>query len=354
MNFTQCYLMRGGTSKGAYFAQKDLPQGKELDDFLLRAMGSPDKRQIDGLGGATPLTSKVAIVAPSKREGVDLDYKFAQVYIDKPQVDMSPTCGNILTAVGCFGIESGMVEAQDGETLVTVYDENTGFTVEQLIQTPGKKVEYEGDCAIAGVPGTAAPIALSFVNIAGAKTGKLFPTGNKTDEIDGFTLSCIDVAMPTVFFRASELGVTGYESKAELDAKDDVIKKMLAVRQKAGKLMGMGEIGDSVIPKLAIIAPPKSNGAAGSLCGRYFTPFTCHDAFALSASFAAATGSAIPGTILSELAAGVKPEAKDEQQFVLQHPAGSMEIGLSFVGPEDVKAKVVRTARMIMRGEVAT
>ena len=345
--------MRGGTSKGVYFAQKDLPQGKDLDAFLLRIMGSPDKRQIDGLGGASPLTSKVALISPSTRDGVDLDYKFAQVYVDKPLVDTSPTCGNILTAVGCFGIENGMVDAQDGVTLVKVYDENTGFTVEQLIQTPGRKVLYDGNCSIAGVPGTAAPIAMSFVNIVGAKTGRLFPTGNKIDKIDGFNLSCIDVAMPTVFFRASELGLTGYESKEELDSKEDVIQKMLEVRRKASILMGLGEVEDKVIPKLAIVTSPQSNGAQGNLCGRYFTPFSCHDAFALSASFAAATGSAVPGTILNELALGVKAEAEEEQQFILQHPAGTMEIGISFVGPEDVKTKVVRTARMIMRGEVA-
>ena len=342
--------MRGGTSKGAYFLMDDLPQDIELDRFLLQVMGSPDQRQIDGIGGGSMLTSKVALISPSKREGVDLDYKFVQVYVDKPLIDANPTCGNILTAVGCFGIETGLVPAQNGETTVTVFDVNTGFTVKQLIQTPNKQVTYTGNHSIDGVPGTAAPIAMSFINIVGVKTGKLFPTGNKTDIIDGMSVSCIDVAMPTVFFCAEELGVSGYESKAELDAKDGLIDKLLLLRAKAGVMMGMGDVGEGVIPKVAIVAPPQNKG---SISGRYFTPFQCHDAFAVSASFAAATGSAILGTILSERAEGMQMESKEEQLFRLEHPAGKMDIGITFIAPDDVVATVVRTSRLIMRGEVA-
>ena len=342
--------MRGGTSRGAYFLRKDLPAETAMrDEILLRVMGSPDTRQIDGLGGAGMLTSKVAIVEPSARRGIDLDYTFSQVYVDKAKVDSNPTCGNILTAVGCFGIEVGLIQGKHPQTEVKIYDVNTGYTVHQTIQTPDGKVNYTGDHAIAGVPGTAAPLGMRFTDIAGAKTGRTFPTGNPMDEIDGKRMSCIDIAMPTVFLDAKEWGISGYETKQQLDADRDFISRLLVFRKQAALKMGLDDVGDGVIPKVAFVAKPREGG---NLCGRYFTPFQCHDAFALSAAFGAAAGSFLDGTLLHELA-DLATARSQPSHFALEHPAGKMELEVQVEDEKTISATIVRTARLIMRGEVA-
>ena len=249
-------------------------------------------------------------------------------------------------------MNAAWVPVQGAETAVTVYDVNTGYTVRQIIQTPDGGVSYEGEHAIAGVPGWAAPIAMSFRGIAGAKTGKVFPTGNRTDRIDGIPVSCIDVAMPTIFLRAEDWGVNGHETKKELDEHPDLIARLLEFRKKAAARMGMGDVGESVIPKIALIAAPR---AGGHLCGRYFTPFQCHDAFALSAGFGAAAGSLFEGTLLSKIATLPDPDKKEaaECRFLLEHPAGKMEIGVRVKDEKTIETQLVRTARLLMRGQVA-
>src|SRR5918993_5767036 len=229
-----CVFMRGGTSKGPYFVADDLPEDADLRDrVLLAVMGSPDKRQIDGLGGADSLTSKVAIVSKSSRPDADVDYLFAQVKIDRAYVDTAPNCGNMISGVGPFAIERGLVPAEDGETVVRIYNVNTAAGVHAAIRTPGRRVQYDGDVAIDGVPGTGAPISLNFLDAVGSKTGKLLPTGKMVDEIDGVKVSCVDLAMPMVIAKASDFGITGYETKPELDAKAALLTRMEGIRLEA-------------------------------------------------------------------------------------------------------------------------
>jgi 2-methylaconitate cis-trans-isomerase PrpF len=223
-------------------------------------MGSPDPRQIDGLGGATTLTSKVAIVTPSERPGVDVDYLFCQVDIDRPIVDTSPPCGNMLAGVGPFALERGLVPARDGTTVVRIYDVNTTGRVEAHVQTPNGRVEYDGDARIDGVPGTAAPILLNFMDIVGAKSGALLPTGSTTESILGTTVSCVDVAMPMVLLRASDVGLAGSEQPAEIDARTETLAKIEAIRLEAGRRMGFGDVSDMVIPKVGHARSRRANG----------------------------------------------------------------------------------------------
>ena len=229
-------FMRGGTSRGPYFKASDLPQDVATRDrVLLAAMGSPDVRQIDGLGGADTLTSKVAIVSKSARPGVDVDYLFAQVDIGKPLVDTAPSCGNMLAGVAPFAIETGLIPAADGETRVMIYNVNTEARIEAIVQTPGKSVQYTGDARIDGVPGTAAPIVLNFMDVVGSVSGKMLPTGNVRDVIDGIEVTCIDVAMPMIMMRARDFGLTGYEGRAEINPNKALFAKIEPIRRKAGR-----------------------------------------------------------------------------------------------------------------------
>ena len=348
-----CAVMRGGTSKGVYLLREQLPQDNAaLKRTLLAVMGSPDARQIDGLGGGEMLTSKVAMVAKSAVKDADVDYHFAQVVPGKSEVDMSPTCGNILSGVGAFAIEFGMHPAQDGETPVIVRDVNTGSYVEQVVQTPGGRVTYAGDCAISGAPGTAAPVALNYLRFAGVKTGKLFPAGEVL-EVGGVETTCIDAAMPVVFAEASAFGLSGRETPGELKGNADFFARMEAVRLEASEAMGLGDARGKVIPKFALVCAPKDD-AEGDVVSRYFTPVSAHAAYAVSGGIALSSAMAMRGTIPNRVC---RPGADSElrRKFCIAHPSGTMEIDLYVTEKEGgripCKAGVVRTTRMLMSGE---
>lgn len=346
-----CVLMRGGSSKGPFFLASDLPRDPDLrDKVLLRVMGSPDMRQIDGIGAADPLTSKVVIVSPSERDDADIDYLFAQVVIDRAFVDTGPTCGNMLSGIGPFVIEQGLVAASDPETSVRIYLVNVDTLVEAIVQTPGGAVTYEGEAEIDGVPGTAAPVKLAFVNAEGAKTGKLLPTGKAVDEIDGVAVSCVDVGMPCVIARAGDFGKTGYESKAELDADKDFLARLEAVRVQAAARMGMVDAAASVIPKFVIVAPPK---AGGSFAARYFVPHLAHPAMAVTGAVCLASAAAIGGSTVNSVA-DLRPG--NARVIGIEHPSGRIEIELvtsaAAEGLKIERAAVIRTTRRLFEGHV--
>lgn len=346
-----CMIFRGGTSKGPYFRAGDLPADPAMRDrFLLAAMGSPDARQIDGLGGADTLTSKVAIVSPSERPDADVDYLFAQVSVDKPIVDIEPSCGNMLSGVGPFAIERGMVRAQNGETRVVIHNVNTKSRIEAIILTPGGEIQYDGEASIDGVPGRAAPIRLNFMDIVGSKTGSLLPTGHERDVIDGIEVTMIDVAMPMVIMRAADLGKTGYEAPAELDTDRALFARMEAIRRQAGRLMGLGDVAEKVIPKLGIVAPPRQGG---TVAARYFVPHKTHAAFAVTGSMCVATCAVLKGSVADGIA---KPPPGEDREILIEHPTGVIDVALATRGQgasmEVVSGGAVRTARKIMDGTV--
>ena len=344
-----CLLMRGGTSKGIYFLASDLPTDPALrDQALLAIMGSPDKRQIDGLGGAHPLTSKVAIIRKSERPGVDVDYLFVQVFVDENKVSTMQNCGNILAAVGPYAIEQGLVEAQDGETLVTVYMENTDSVAKQRILTPGRKVQYYGDAAIDGVPGTHAPIMIEFLDVAGSSCGALFPSGNFVDEVNGLKVTMVDNGMPCVLIDAGDLGLHGDESIAELEGNEPLKKRIEEVRLAVGPLMNLGDVKDQTVPKMFIISPPKRGGIVNT---RSFIPFRVHDAIGVLAAASVAAAVNIPGAVGHRFA---NIPAGQKRLCEVEHPTGSM--GVEVVLDDDPRVQVpkstsiMRTARLLMAG----
>ena len=346
-----CTFMRGGTSRGPYFRLQDLPADPGARDrILLAVMGSPDVRQIDGLGGADPLTSKVAMVGPSTQPGCDVDYLFAQVAIDKAIIDTSPSCGNMLAGVGPFAIESGMVAANDGETRVMIYNVNTRSRIEAIVRTPEGTVEYEGEAAIDGVPGTAAPIILNFMDVVGSKTGSLLATGKVLEEIDGVEVTCIDVAMPMVLMRAKDLGLTGYETRAQIDDRTDLFRRLEPIRLEAGRRMGLGDVSDMVIPKVGLLSPPR---AGGTITSRYFTPHRLHAAHAVTGGICVATACALEGSIADGL---VDLPPGNPRSIRIEHPSGQIDVRLATSGRgadlQVVSAGVLRTARKLMSGEV--
>lgn len=346
----KCMLYRSGTSKGAYFLDNDLPKDKEeRANLILKIMGSPDVRQIDGIGGATSVTTKVAIVSVSKREGIDLDYKFIQPSIEEMIVDDKPTCGNILTAIGVFGLERGLVSIENGQTIVNVYDVNTGATIAQTIQTPNRTIQYHGEMSIAGVTGSASPIEMFFKNMTGGKTGHYLPTGNKYDIFNEIKVTCLDISMPVVFINAVDMGITGYETPEELDSSKKLFKELEDIREQASLKMGLGSAKGNVIPKIAVISPSIKDG---DISIRYFTPKTAHPALAVSAGFCVATGSFIKGTLLHKL----NPKELKEGDFVvkIETPSGTVDVGVNFPTKniKDVEGKTTRTARLLFEGEV--
>ncbi len=342
-----CVLMRGGTSRGPYFLASDLPtEPTERDGLLIQVMGAGHELQVDGIGGGHPLTSKVAIVSPSRTPGADVDYLFAQVNVCDRSVDTSPNCGNMLAGVGPFAIETGLVKADDGVSTVRIYNVNTRKLIEARIETPGRRVKYDGKAAIDGVPGTAAPIHLAFLDAAGSKTGKLLSTGNARDTIAGIAVSCIDAAMPIVAARASDLGVSGYESPAEFAKNSDFMRRIEALRLEAGEKMGIRNAKDLVIPKPVLVTKAR---ASGTLAARYFMPHSCHNAFATTGAVAVGTGAVTPGTIIAEIAGSPKAPI----DIVIEHPSGTMQVRLEVrPGQASPVAYILRTARRLFEGRV--
>lgn len=347
-----CVMMRGGTSRGLYFRASDLPRDTAVRDaVLLAAMGSADPSQVDGAGGATSVTSKVAIVSPSAHPWAHVDYLFAQVGVDNAVVDTAPSCGNILAGVGPFAIENGYVAAQDGETVVRIRNVNTDSLIECVVQTPNCQVCYEGDTAIDGVPGTAAPIKLGFRNIAGGRTGHVLPTGNVRDTVCGVPVTCVDIAMPMVLVPAERLGKSGYEAKDELDADADFLIRLEAIRRRAAVLMGLGDVTGSVLPKIALLAEPKGGSGVSS---RYFVPDRCHAAHAATGAICIAGAALIAGTVAHEM---YVEGDKGATAIRVEHPKGAVEVGVNASGGggktiEIDSAHVVRTARPVFTGQV--
>lgn len=346
-----CVIMRGGTSRGPFLLRSDLPEDTATrDEVLLAIMGSPHEIQVDGIGGSHSVTSKVAMISKSQRPDADVDYLFAQVQIHEKFVDTKPNCGNMLVAVGPFAIDAGLVPAQDGETKVRIYNVNTASLVEAIVQTPGRKVEYEGHASIDGVPGTAAPVGINFKSAIGAVTGIMLPTGKPRDVIDGIEVSCVDIAMPLVMMRASDLGKTGYETAVELDQDRALMARMEAIRRKAGQLMGMGDVSKNVVPKLALLAKPRHGGTISS---RYFVPETCHKSHPVTGTVCISSACAIPGTLAAEIAP-LKPAPQG--MVKIEHPSGMILIDLDadFTnGKQELRrAALIRTARRIFEGSV--
>ena len=344
----RCMWMRGGTSKGAFFLKEDLPAAPAARDaFLLRIMGSPDPRQIDGMGGADPLTSKVAVVSTSDREGVDVDYLFLQVFVDRPIVSDSQNCGNMLAGVGPFAIERGLIAAADGETRVAIFMENTGQVAVATVRTPDGAVSYAGEAAISGVAGTAAPIPLAFRDTAGSSCGALLPTGNGVDEIDGVRCTLIDNGMPCVVFAAAEVGVTGYEDRDTLDANMAMKTKVEAIRLKAGPLMNLGDVSEKSVPKMMLVAPPTEGGA---IAVRSLIPHRVHASIGVLGAVSVATACLVQGSPAAAMA--VIPEGRTKALGV-EHPTGVTECVVTVdEAGQPVEAGMLRTARKLMDGEV--
>ena len=343
-------FMRGGTSRGPFFRASDLPADVATRDrVLLAVMGSPDARQIDGLGGADPLTSKVGIVRPGRTPGVDLEFLFAQVSVKEPLVDTTPNCGNMLAAVVPFAIESGLIAARGDVTTLRVLTENTGTLADIEVRTPGGRVEYAGDARIDGVPGTAAPVNIRFLDTAGSVCGALLPTGNLVDRFDGIDVTCIDNGMPVVLMSAQDLGVTGYETRDALNANVDLKKRIESIRLQAGPAMKLGDVTKKVVPKMCLVASPKEGG---HLTTRTFIPHDCHSAVGVLGAVTVATAAVMPGSVANRFAR--VPEGA-RKNFSVQHPTGEFTVTLtmSATDPAAVEsASLLRTARLIMRGEV--
>ena len=346
-----CLFMRGGTSRGPFMNRADLPGDLDaLTQVLIAAVGAGHPINIDGIGGGTEVTTKVVMVSPSKDDWADIDYFFAQVAVRDRLVDFAPTCGNMLSGVAPAAIELGLFPAADGETRVKIYSANTGARIEAVVQTPGGIVEYEGNARIDGVPGTAAPIILNFKDVVGSSCGALFPTGQRKETIDGIDITCIDVAMPMAMARAEDFGLTGYETREELDANRDFYTRMEPIRREAGKRMGLGDVTDKVVPKFGILSPPREGGAISS---RYFMPKTCHPSLAVTGSICIGSCILCPGTIADGMA--VLPPG-NTITLQIEHPMGQIDVAMDYAVDGktfDLKsAGLLRTARKLMQGEL--
>lgn len=355
-----CFFMRGGTSRGAYFLRDHLPRDRTtLDKVLLAVMGSPDARQIDGIGGATTTTSKVAILSTSKESGVDIDYQLAEVSVTNAVVDWEPSCGNILAGVGPAAIEMGLItNIGNSATKINIRLLNNGSFVEAVVKTPGGQVTYEGDAAIDGVPGTSAPIELHFTDVVGSKSnGKLLPTGLLRDVINGVEVTCIDCAVPIVIVPASAVGKTAYESKPELDADIHFLTRVEEIRRAAGKLMGFGEVAGRIIPKIAIVAEPRGHG---TITARYFAAGTTHASLAVTGAISISCCCILEGTVAYDLSVHTKPEHTTLHNVIIEHPSGEIPIILTAKknkaaggnGMEVYSAGAIRTARLLFTGMV--
>ncbi|NIY73146.1 4-oxalomesaconate tautomerase [Marivivens donghaensis] len=343
-------FMRGGTSRGPYFNRQDLPEDrKTLAEVLLAVIGAGHPINIDGIGGGVAVTTKVAMLSPSDDDWADVDYFFAQVSVEDRLVDFKPTCGNILSGVGPAAVELGLVQPTADETEIKIRLVNTGARVVARIQTPGGVLTYDGDAQIAGVPGTAAPIALSFMEVVGSSTGALLPTGNLRDTFEGIEVTCMDVAMPMVIARATDFGLTGHETVQELDENKDFFARMETVRRAAGAAMGMGDVSKSVTPKFGLLAPAR---AGGSICTRYFMPWTTHPSMAVTGSQCLASCALTPGTVADDL---LERPTESPANIVLEHASGTIDVLVDFeINPDFTltSAGLLRTARKLADGHV--
>ncbi|EGF91056.1 prpF family protein [Asticcacaulis biprosthecium C19] len=335
-------LMRGGTSKGLYVLKDDLPADTAVRDrVLLAALGSPDARQIDGVGGAHPLTSKVAVVSKSDRPDADIDYLFLQIFPDKAIVTDQQNCGNILAGVGPFAIERGLVAAAGEVTEVRIHMINTASIAVAAIETPGGQVNYEGSARIDGVPGSHAPIMLNFLDVAGSSCGALLPTGNAADEIDGIAVTLIDNGMPVVVMQAADFGLSGAETPDEIEANADVRARVEAIRLKAGPLMNLGDVTKASVPKMTLISPARNGGDVST---RTFIPHRVHDAIGVLGAVSVATALALKDGITGS------------KTFEIEHPTGFFSVEMEIEGAGETlkvtRSALLRTARMLMRGEV--
>ncbi|NNL99462.1 MAG: 4-oxalomesaconate tautomerase [Gammaproteobacteria bacterium] len=345
-------LMRGGTSKGLYFRADALPADAAVRDrLLLAAMGSPDSRQIDGVGGAHPLTSKVAVVGPSADDAADVDYLFLQVAVDRPLVSSVQNCGNILAGVGPFAIEQGLVAAGDAETSVRIRMLNTGGIAVARVQTPGARVSYSGEARIDGVPGSAAPIMLDFEDVAGSSCGALLPTGNAVDRIAGIDATLIDNGMPVIVCRARDLGCEGDESPAELQADEGLKQRIEALRLAAGPMMRLGDVAEKTVPKISLISAGRHGGA---LTTRTFIPHRVHEAIGVLGAVSVATACLVPGSTACDIA-GIGAR-QGNVRLDIEHPGGyfTVELALRSAADELVveRSAILRTARKLMEGTV--
>jgi 4-oxalomesaconate tautomerase len=345
------HFFRGGTSRGPYFRREDLPEDRvTLARVLVSVLGSGQALNIDGIGGGAAVTTKVAMLSASDTDDADIDYFFAQVSVDDGKVDFKPTCGNILSGVGPAAVEMGLIAPQGDVTRIRIRSVNTGAKVEAVVQTPGGRVDYAGDAAIDGVPGTAAPIYLNFMDVVGSVTGALLPTGHLRDTIDGIEVTCMDVAMPVVIARAADFGLSGFESAEELDANTAFYARMEPIRLEAGRRMGMGDVSASVTPKFAIFAPPQHGG---TITARYFMPWKCHPTMAVTGAQCLASCVLTPGTVAEGL---FTPPQGAPALVLIEHPSGAIDVTVDYEsGPDGFVLKsagLLRTARLLARGEV--
>jgi len=345
-------LMRGGTSKGLYFHVKDLPRSASARDrTLLAAMGSPDPRQIDGVGGAHPLTSKVAVIGPASRADADVDYLFLQVVVDKAEVSDSQNCGNILAGVGPWSIENGLVRVAGNSTAVRIHMLNTGSIAVAHVPTPGGAVEYEGDARIDGVPGSAAAIPIDFLDVAGSSCGKLFPTDGNVDRIEGIEVTCIDNGMPVVLMRASDLGKRGDEAPAELEADAALKARIEQLRLAVGPRMNLGDVARKTVPKMCLVSGARRGGTIHT---RTFIPHRVHEAIGVLGAVSVATACVAPGSVAAQVA-GLTPRP-GSQRLEIEHPSGfftvEMDVRLDGSTVTVRRSALLRTARKLMQGEV--
>jgi 4-oxalomesaconate tautomerase len=347
-----CTLMRGGTSKGLYFHERDLPLEREFRDrVLLAAMGSPDARQIDGVGGAHPLTSKVAVIRPSRIAHAEVDFLFLQVGVDRAEVSDSQNCGNILAGVGPWAIEQGLVPVAGEVTPVRIHMLNTANIAVAHIRTPGGLVEYEGDARIDGVPGTAAPIPLEFLEVAGSSCGSLLPTGAAIDEVNGVSITCIDNGMPVVVLRAQDFDLTGEETPEQLESNTALKTRIEAIRLAVGPRMNLGDVTNKTVPKMCLVSPPRRGGAIST---RTFIPHRVHEAIGVLGAVSVATACMTPGSVAASVAQLSRSQAA--QRIDVEHPTGFFTVDMEVTveaGKVNVRrSALLRTARKLMTGEV--
>lgn len=351
----RCSVIRGGTSKGLYFLASDLPDDRPTRDaVLLAAMGSPDVREIDGMGGGHPLTSKVAVVQRSERPDADVDYLFLQVWPDRAEVSDNQNCGNLLAGVGPFAVESGLVTATGETTDVRIWMENTDSLAVAHVETPGVAVRYDGKARIDGVPGSHAPIPIDFLDIAGSSCGALLPTGHAVDTVEGVRVTCIDNGMPVVCIRAEDVGCTGAESPAELEANAALVEQVESIRLAAGRLMNLGDVTDKTVPKMSLLSPARHGGQVDT---RTFIPHRVHEAIGVFGAVSVATACLVPGSVANDLVGPALAEpVAGPRELEIEHPTGfftvEMEVALTEGQVEVRRAALLRTARLLMRGDV--